>query len=172
MHLRNMQTLLMVAIGAFAGCDQRPAAPPATMPAAVAAALTETSRPTTQDLLSGPYKEMLLPGLPIALQVPQSWKITQAGPLSLLEGPTPADTATIQFAQRDPLRAEDVQTFIDRLRQEGERQNGNLKLVEFREAGNGVQVLERRWSERPVIRWVLTQYRAHRTPMDTVAEHP
>ncbi len=26
----------------------------------------------------------------------------------------------------------------------------------------------RRWSERPVMRWVLTQYRAHRTPRDIV----
>lgn len=30
----------------------------------------------------------------------------------------------------------------------------------------------RRWSERPVMRWVHEQYRAHRTPMDTVAERP
>jgi glutathione S-transferase len=26
----------------------------------------------------------------------------------------------------------------------------------------------RRWSERPVMRWVLTQYRAHRTPMSAL----
>jgi glutathione S-transferase len=28
----------------------------------------------------------------------------------------------------------------------------------------------RRWSERPVMRWVLTQYSAHRTPLSAVAE--
>jgi glutathione S-transferase len=29
-----------------------------------------------------------------------------------------------------------------------------------------------RWSERPVMRWVLTQYRTHRTPTDTLAGPP
>jgi hypothetical protein len=91
---------------------------------------------------------MVLPGLPLAVQVPQSWKITQAERLSLLEGPTPAETASIQFAQRDPIKAEDLQTFIDRLKKEGDQQTGALKVNEFRDAGNGMQVLERRWSEQ------------------------
>jgi glutathione S-transferase len=30
----------------------------------------------------------------------------------------------------------------------------------------------RRWSERPVMRWVLTQYHTHRTPPDAVAKRP
>jgi hypothetical protein len=146
--MRKRINMMLLAALAAVGCEQRPAPPPPPPPAA--AVVEETTRPTTQQLVSGPYKELTLPGLPLAVQVPQSWTITQAERLSLLEGPTPADTATIQFAQRDPLRGDDLQSFIDRLKKEGDQQSGALKLVEFRDAGNGMQILERRWSERPM----------------------
>ena len=72
-------------------CNRRPQPPPAPPAGGSPQAQAEPARPTTQELLSGSYKRLVLPGMPLAVQAPQSWKIEMDGPLTFLQGPTPTD---------------------------------------------------------------------------------
>jgi hypothetical protein len=104
---------MMAAIG-LAGCDNTPPTPknlpatddrPATAPA---------SRPTTQELLTGPTKKISLNVIPFSVTVPESWEVKNAGEaLTFLQGPTPAGEVQIQLAKRhNQLRSEEVDALL------------------------------------------------------------
>jgi hypothetical protein len=134
--------------GVLVGCDRAPAPPPeAKTPSPPPVTLPgDEPRPTTQALLLGPRKKLLLPNMPLALRVPESWKTEPAGPLIVLTGPTPADQVTIQLAVRDPLPADRLTAYIERLKKEGDQP---AKPPELRQVGK-MQVLERLSVSKPI----------------------
>ena len=86
------------------GCDRSPAPPnlPESTPNKAPA-----SRPTTQELLSGPRKKLPLLPLPLSAQVPQSWQVKSITEnLFFLEGPAPSGDVQIQLAERTSQTAE------------------------------------------------------------------
>src|SRR6185436_13761772 len=53
-------------------------------------------------------------------QVPQSWNVETRGTLMFLEGPTPSDNASIQFAPRPSIPANQFDLFLQRQTSEEE----------------------------------------------------
>jgi hypothetical protein len=112
---------------------------PATLP-------IENAKPTTQELLGGEYKKQPLPGMPLSLKVPVSWKLDSAGSVTMLEGPTPHDHAIIQLAQRDAISPEQLDIFVAGARKDMEQNPESVKRAQLHErtAGGGeFKVLER-----------------------------
>jgi hypothetical protein len=128
-----------------AGCDRRDGTvsqaniPPTSMPELA-------PRPTTQELLSGPFQKFVTPGIPVSIQAPKGWKISTTSGLTMLEGPSPTQDMMIQLAARDAIRREDVDVFIQHMRREGERQPGDLKHMEIRNQGNA-QIIDQLFQE-------------------------
>jgi hypothetical protein len=79
----------LIGFAVLCGCDNAPPPPPQVMEQAQNDASTQTSRPTTQELLTGQYVKLTLPGLPLSLRIPASWKVGSAPTISFLEGPAP-----------------------------------------------------------------------------------
>lgn len=134
-----------------AGCDRSPAPPPAIVQAQhETASKPADPPPTTQELLSGPYRKVALPGMPLAIQAPASWKIEYTGSITFLEGPTGTDQAMIQLAQpqRDPIPADRLDSVIERLKNEQEK-SGPPNTFEMRYLGRA-RVLERISASKPV----------------------
>jgi hypothetical protein len=147
-RLRCMYCMLW---GAFLfGCDRHPEPPPAAPTAAAAvSAPAQPPRPTTQELLSGPYKTIVLPGMPLSVQAPQSWKIDVEGPLTFLQGPTPTDDAMIQLAQRETRSSDQVENLLAGAKHDQEMHPDTVKLVDMREMGD-TKVLEQLSISRPI----------------------
>ena len=102
---RYVGLLAAGAVAIFAivtGCDDRPQLPPNYVEQQPPAPATEPTveRPTTQELISGPYTALKLDPLPIRLSVPSGWKLVTLGAITMLEGPTPSGDASIRFADR------------------------------------------------------------------------
>jgi hypothetical protein len=71
-----------------AGCDDRPTPPPPAAQRNADGSQTDPSappRPTTQELVAGPYKHLQLAPLPLTADVPQSWEVEN----NTLKGPIP-----------------------------------------------------------------------------------
>ncbi len=131
---------------ALGGCDPAPLpAPPATAPSS--AAVEAEVRPTTQALLTGDYKSFSLPGIPLHVQAPASWTFTQAGPLTMLEGPTPVDHAAIAFNVRETVPLDRFASLVARLQTESMESGSKILRAEVRMAGN-VQILDRQISSK------------------------
>jgi hypothetical protein len=47
-------------------------------------------RPTTQELLSAPTKQLMLSGYPLRVTVPQSWELSELAGVPFLQGPVPS----------------------------------------------------------------------------------
>src|ERR1700733_1694871 len=124
-----------IAWGIFViGCYRPPAPPPPAASAAPAAA--QPTRPTTQELLNGPYKKLTLPGMPLAVQVPASWKIEVDGPLTYLEGPTPSDNAMIQLAQRESRNPDQVEIQLEGVKRDQSQHPDTVKRADLRAVGD------------------------------------
>ncbi|WP_428937066.1 hypothetical protein [Fontivita pretiosa] len=101
------------------------------------------ARPTTQMLLSGPYKKLLLPGMPLSLRVPESWKIDYAGPITFVQGPTPYDMAMIQLSDHGVgPRSLDPQVLLKTIQDEQARHPDPRNRAMLRDIGPA-RVLER-----------------------------
>jgi hypothetical protein len=134
-----------------AGCDRRPARPPqartpenepATQPA-------EEPRPTTQELVNGPYKVVPLPSMPLAVKAPASWKIDVSGPVVFVGGPTPYGTATIQLAQRESIKSEQLDILMTGVKKDQEQHPDTVKKAELRDVGK-IKLLERLFVLKPI----------------------
>jgi hypothetical protein len=107
-------------------------------------------RPTTQELVSGPYQRIRLETVPLTLDVPQSWKIEHLGTIALLQGPTPFDSARIQFARRDPVNQSTLDVLYNVAKKDQAAADPQAQMsVDLREA-HGMKVMERRSIGRKV----------------------
>lgn len=134
------------------GCDQS-SAPPVPPQATTPAAAPDTAeKPTTQELMSGTYRRLNLPGMSLTMMVPQSWKIEmRSSGLTFLEGPTLADRAAIQLSVREALPKDRYQTLVERLGKDdsGAQEPGAVKKNEVREVGM-MKIVERISTGKPM----------------------
>jgi hypothetical protein len=134
---------------ALGGCERSPAPAPVTLPPPKAAA-SQPVRPTTQELLSGAYQKLYLPGTPFSVMAPESWKVQNNGTINFLEGPTPADQIMIKISQFDPITAERYTGLVDRLVKEDNPQPaGTPKKNELRDADR-LHIVERISAADPI----------------------
>lgn len=122
------------------GCERAPAPPPTARAESAPTSMPDEARPTTQELLSGDLHKLVLPGIPLALQVPSGWKVGPTAETLLLEGPTPADRGMVQVSSRDPIPADRVDALIERMQRENDmsgpvskaavRVNGKLRVLD------------------------------------------
>lgn len=129
------------------GCERQPDQPPQHVQNPIQ---TEQPRPTTQQLLSGPYVRLRLPGMPLSLQVPPEWKISFMNTLALLEGPTPFDRAAIQLSHRDPLREDQIELLVAGVRKKHQDRPSPINDFKFKKL-SGMNVLEELSSSEPII---------------------
>jgi hypothetical protein len=144
--------VILCMAGALAGgCDDAPAPPQpaAQTPAASEGATTAPARPTTQQLLSGPKTRLILGTLPLSAEVPEGWTIRTAGPLVLLEGPTPSGQGEVQLAHRPSLKREQFEALLGGARKDQEQARGTGKTIDVRPLGTAT-ILERRSVGRPL----------------------
>ena len=57
----------LIGFAVLCGCDNAPPPPPQVVEQIQNDASTQSSRPTTQELLTGQYVKLTLPGLPLSL---------------------------------------------------------------------------------------------------------
>jgi hypothetical protein len=69
-----------------------------------------TTRPTTQQLMSGPRQQLTLGALPLTAMVPQSWKMESLGNTEMLSGPAPVGEVQVIFSIRPRTTAEQMET--------------------------------------------------------------
>jgi hypothetical protein len=131
------------------GCDRHPAPPTPPPTASAAPASPEPTRPTTQELLEGPYKKLPLPGMPLAVQVPAGWKIEVEGSLTFLEGPTPTGNAMIQLAQRESRSPDQVESLLRGIKREKDQHPDTIKRADLREVGD-VKIVEQLSISKPI----------------------
>lgn len=126
-------------------CEEPPPMPvPTTEPA------TQPDRPTTQQLIDGPWKRTPIGYVPVSLELPEGWEVKTFGDASqfvFLEGPAPRDDVKIQLAQRPTVTAERLQ-FIQEGAVVEKAENPHIRLDEFRKLGN-VTVRERQVAGTP-----------------------
>ena len=144
----NSVAAFLVAAGTMAvGCDEKPTLPPDLVSPPAASAPTETAAPTTQELLSGPRKQVGLGTVPLKASVPQLWSIKSlnGGSIHLLGGPAPLGLVQIQIAQRPMVTAEKLQLLISNAKKELKTDAATVKVVDVHpmKADPASQVLER-----------------------------
>jgi hypothetical protein len=124
--------------------DKAPDEPVATQPATAA-------RPTTQELTSGSYRKIVLPGVPLSVQAPESWKIEAVGPVMFLTGPTPSDQARIQLSHGNinTFKPDQIDMLAAGAKSEVQRNPEQFKKADLRDIGR-LKVLERVSLSRPV----------------------
>jgi hypothetical protein len=144
--IRSVLMIGLAAIMMASGCN-RPKPPPP--PPATQAAAPEPVRPTTQQLLTGTYHKIPLPGMPLVVDVPQGWTIDTAAGLTFLQGPTPSGTATIQLAVRDPYSPVQLEMIVQRGKEEATAQPAAIKRFELQDWAK-IKVLERLEFSNPV----------------------
>lgn len=151
--VRRAVGIALAAISFAAGCDQAPAppaAPKTTTPAATPA--DPSNKPTTQELMSGTYRRLNLPGMSLTMMVPQSWKIEMHnGGLTFLEGPTLADQVAIQLSVREALPKDRYSALVERLAKDDSagQDSGALKKSEVRDVGM-MKIVERISTAKPI----------------------
>ncbi len=134
---------------ATGGCERSPAPGSVTLPPPKPAA-SQPVRPTTQELLSGAYKKLYLPGTPFSVMAPESWEVKANGTINFLQGPTPSDQIMIKISQFDPITTERYTGLIDRLVKEEQPQpEGTPKKNELREADR-LKIVERVSTADPI----------------------
>jgi hypothetical protein len=110
------------------GCDRKDAGPPPpppprphTPPPTQPTQPAPTSRPTTQALLTGPRKPLVLGTLPLTMDVPESWTVdTEPGAaIAWLDGPTPHGHVRIELSsQSTPFNAQSLTLMDQQARKE------------------------------------------------------
>lgn len=147
---------VLVALGGLCathvGCDEPPVPPELQEPTTPAETTDakEPPRPTTQELVSGPYTRIRLDTLPLTLSVPIGWKIEPLSNLVLLEGFTPAGQVRIQLSTRDHVQQSVVDALYSGARREADSADkASQASVDMREH-KGMTMIERRSIGRPI----------------------
>jgi hypothetical protein len=140
--------LLMGALVASSGCEKEKIPPVVsqTQPAEPEAPPEQAApRPTAQELMSGPYKKLVLAPLPLAAQVPQSWeaRTLPESSTSFLLGPGPGET-DIRIALRigSPIVPNRLEIMLGGMQKEAASQPA-LRTIIVRSVGE-MKVLEER----------------------------
>lgn len=160
------------------GCDDAPAPPPELLeedrPNDAPKLDEPPPPPSTQELTEGRYKTIDLTGLPLTLQVPESWNIETLGTGSryLLMGHAPAGQIQINLSQRPRTTQEKMDIMLDGARKEMAADPEHIKKVDLYTRGD-VKIVERQVISRgelpadpnnpsapsgPMLRWTITTY--------------
>ncbi len=105
-----------------------------------------TTRPTTQELVSGSRVPMTLDVLPLVLDVPPQWKITRqgsTGTIVWLEGPSPGGEAHVALKVQEPLLPQKFDQLLAGTKREIERPAEPGATTDMRRLGHA-HVIERR----------------------------
>jgi hypothetical protein len=105
-----------------------------------------TSRPTTQQLLEGPRREVALAEMPLTARVPAGWSVKQLDgtTMTFLEGPTPSGgDVSIQLVERAATTPEKFHIIVEGAKKELQQFPDTMRMAELHEAAGGVKVLER-----------------------------
>jgi hypothetical protein len=156
----QMRSKLIVGLAmAFSvlGCDKKKQEAehvdvPASRPAVTRSAAT---RPSTQDLLNGPRKSLILGALPLRMSVPETWKIVTADSASWLEGSTPHGfirmqlSAVLQGAGSDvgnpvTFNSETLALHEKKAEKDAAASSGTIEVVPLHSLGVAAKVMERR----------------------------
>ena len=98
--------------------------------------------PTTQELISGPRKQVVLGPLPLTMRVPESWEIKMVGGATLLQGHAPSGEVSIQLNSRPSLKEDALDLLIAGAKKEQAEKPESILKVEVRPLG-AVRVFER-----------------------------
>jgi hypothetical protein len=134
---------------AIVGCD-RPQPRAAnrqqdqTSDPATQASATVTSRPTTQQLLTGEQVRMPLRAIPFSISVPKGWEIKSNAGIMTLEGPTPAGTAQIQVSRHVAPIAQHAERLVEGAKKEVQSNTPKYGLAEVRNMTPDIRSLEYR----------------------------
>jgi hypothetical protein len=131
------------------GCDDKrsssgvppvPPPAPATQPAAPA-----VTRPTTQELLNGPRKPLVLGNFKLTMEVPPSWKLETVGSATWLAGETPNGEVRMQLAvQGAALKSGAINAMEKRARDEAAKEPDKLEVIPLHNIGGTARKMERR----------------------------
>ena len=123
------------------GCEKSPAPPkPSEKPAEKAV----VSTPTTQELMSGPYKRVLLSPLPFYARVPQSWenKMMEGTTLNFLQGSGPdGQDVQISLVIGTPVKSESLKNVLARAQRDADKDKNTYREFHIRQIGD-IQVME------------------------------
>jgi hypothetical protein len=113
---------LILALGLCVGCDDHDEVPASLLNPSPLDATTQPTlpdRPTTQELETGSRVWLALDTLPLRIQVPASWKITQHGEVGAwLEGPTPHGDAHIALKLRPTIEMDQFRAYLKGIEKE------------------------------------------------------
>lgn len=161
----KLLSLTLVAI-LMLGCDRDPPPPkPAKGPSAEPQG-QGPRRPTTQELLASPTKQVTLSGQPLRVTVPQSWEMSELAGVPFLQGPVPSGGGVEGRAQLQVSRIALPARAGEALLADVEKERGNppkgVLALKVRPLGTGKLVdrraLEKREVEgasREVVAWTL-----------------
>ncbi len=123
-----------------AGCEEPPVAPPI-----LTSEPSAPPRPTTQELVQGPRTSIPLGSIPLTVRAPAGWAVKnmEGTSLTLLEGPTPAGEASIQFNDRPLTSAAKLEILASGAKREMEQFPESIKMADLRTIAGGTKVLER-----------------------------
>lgn len=146
-------------------CDKSSAPPRITAKAPTDVAATPA--PTTQELMSGPYKKITLTPLPLSAQVPQSWDIATVPntQISLLKGPG-IDGRDIEISLQvgTSLNPDQLKNVLEGATRASTRASKNLRLFKIRDMDDMKVMEEQRTFVSPelpaeqLIDWKVTYF--------------
>jgi hypothetical protein len=145
--LSNPPLALILGLLPLVGCDdKRSSVPtiappaPATLPSAAA-----VTRPTTQELLNGTRKPLVLGTFKLTIEVPPSWKLETVGSATWLAGDTPNGEARMQLAvQGAALKSGAIAAMEKRAREEAAQHPDTLEVIPLHNIGGTARKMERR----------------------------
>src|SRR5205085_4228595 len=116
--------------------------PPTSPPTQPAAAVT---RPTTQELLNGTRKSLVLGNFKLTMEVPPSWKLETVVSTTWLAGETPNGDVRMQLAvQGAALKSGAITAMEKRAREEAAKNANTLEVIPFHNIGGTARKMERR----------------------------
>jgi hypothetical protein len=101
--------------------------------------------PTTQELMTGPYKRVLLLPLPLSAQVPKSWDCTtpEGTQMTFLEGPAPGGRSIrISLEIGRTIKPDELKNILEGAKRAAAKSKDKVQL-DIRSIGDA-QVLEER----------------------------
>lgn len=127
-----------------AGCD-KPTPPPPQTSAKPPSDVSVPPVPTTQELMTGPYKRVLLLPLPLSAQVPKSWDCTtpEGTQMTFLEGPAPGGRSIrISLEIGRTIKPDELKNILEGAKRAAAKSKDKVQL-DIRSIGDA-QVLEER----------------------------
>jgi len=121
---------------------------------------TQPASPTTQELLTGPYKRVALTPIPFFARVPQSWdnKVPEGTHLNFLEGPGPnGSQIQISLETGTHVPADLLKNVLDRAKKAADADPKKVRLFQIKPLGD-MQVMEQQnfftGADDPRQRWI------------------